>query len=242
MRERATRELSGSSENARSSSRPRIFQCCSAGTSPQPAMSLTEQSPFAFSQARMREIGERYRLKSSPNVSTGSRAKTRLFPARQNRRRQYASAAMAGAARRSSSGRAHRRVEDTRGFGTLGHIGRSGIHKETAIRSICLSVVFHQLLQWHHLFSSWYPITSVENLQFNTFWDGVFHSIAYLFILAVLFRLWRAARVNLDFGSLFRLKTKTNAGSPISRFSQTQAAPSEPSSGLSLRSLNGDGF
>jgi uncharacterized membrane protein len=56
-------------------------------------------------------------------------------------------------------------------------------------------VVFHQLLQWHHLFSSWYPITSVENLQFNTFWDGAFHSIAYLFILAGLFRLWRAARL-----------------------------------------------
>ena len=44
-------------------------------------------------------------------------------------------------------------------------------------------VVFHQLLQWHHLFSSWYPITSFENLRFNILWDGVFHSAAYLFIL-----------------------------------------------------------
>ncbi|WP_338050315.1 DUF2243 domain-containing protein [Rhizobium mesosinicum] len=56
-------------------------------------------------------------------------------------------------------------------------------------------VVFHQLLQWHHLFSSWYPIISVENLQFNTFWDGVFHSAAYLFIIAGIFILWRAARL-----------------------------------------------
>jgi len=48
-------------------------------------------------------------------------------------------------------------------------------------------VVFHQLLQWHHLFSSWYSITSVKSLQFNPFWYGVFHTVAYLFILAGLF-------------------------------------------------------
>ncbi|OWV72772.1 hypothetical protein ATY76_08185 [Rhizobium sp. R339] len=55
-------------------------------------------------------------------------------------------------------------------------------------------IVFHQLLQWHHMFSAWYSIDSVENLEFNTFWDGVFHSATYLFLLAGLFILWRAAR------------------------------------------------
>ncbi|QKK26798.1 DUF2243 domain-containing protein [Rhizobium hidalgonense] len=55
-------------------------------------------------------------------------------------------------------------------------------------------IVFHQLLQWHHMFSSFYPIASIENLEFNTFWDGVFHSATYLFFLAGLFILWRAGR------------------------------------------------
>ncbi|MBX4867250.1 DUF2243 domain-containing protein [Rhizobium bangladeshense] len=55
-------------------------------------------------------------------------------------------------------------------------------------------IVFHQLLQWHHMFSGWYPAPSVENLQSNTFWDGVFHSATYLFFLAGLLILWRHAR------------------------------------------------
>ena len=37
-------------------------------------------------------------------------------------------------------------------------------------------IVFHQLLQWHHLLSSVaaYPVTTVADLRVNTFWDGVF--------------------------------------------------------------------
>lgn len=74
-------------------------------------------------------------------------------------------------------------------------------------------VVFHQLLQWHHLFSSWYPITSFENLQFNILWDGVFHSAAYLFILGGVFRLWRAARL-----VHFRWSTRCLAASMLTGF------------------------
>jgi uncharacterized membrane protein len=55
-------------------------------------------------------------------------------------------------------------------------------------------IVLHQVLQWHHMLSSWYPITSIENLELNTFWDGVFHSATYLFVLAGLFILWRTAQ------------------------------------------------
>ena len=54
-------------------------------------------------------------------------------------------------------------------------------------------IVLHQVLQWHHMLSSWYPITSVENLELNTLWDGVFHSTTYLFVVAGLFILWRHA-------------------------------------------------
>jgi uncharacterized membrane protein len=54
-------------------------------------------------------------------------------------------------------------------------------------------IVLHQLLQWHHMLSSWYPITSIDNLELNTLWDGIFHSATYLFVVAGLFVLWRTA-------------------------------------------------
>ena len=55
-------------------------------------------------------------------------------------------------------------------------------------------IVLHQLLQWHHMLSSWYPPTTIENLRLNTLWDGIFHSATYLFVLAGLFLLWRSSR------------------------------------------------
>jgi uncharacterized membrane protein len=54
-------------------------------------------------------------------------------------------------------------------------------------------ILLHQVLQWHHMLSGWYPIDSVETLELNTFWDGVFHSTTYLFVIAGLFLLWRHA-------------------------------------------------
>jgi uncharacterized membrane protein len=57
-------------------------------------------------------------------------------------------------------------------------------------------IVLHQLLQWHHMVSSWYPITSLENLQFNTLWDGLFHTFTYAFTIAGVFLLWRSFRQN----------------------------------------------
>lgn len=54
-------------------------------------------------------------------------------------------------------------------------------------------IVLHQVLQWHHMLSSWYPIDTMENLKLNTLWDGLFHSATYLFVVAGLFALWRSA-------------------------------------------------
>jgi hypothetical protein len=51
-------------------------------------------------------------------------------------------------------------------------------------------IVLHQLLQWHHMLSSWYPINSLDNLKLNTRWDGAFHSLTYLFVLGGLVVLW----------------------------------------------------
>ncbi|SFL32268.1 DUF2243 domain-containing protein [Methylobacterium pseudosasicola] len=54
-------------------------------------------------------------------------------------------------------------------------------------------IVLHQILQWHHMLSSWYPIESIANLELNTRWDGIFHSATYVFVVLGLFILWRAA-------------------------------------------------
>lgn len=54
-------------------------------------------------------------------------------------------------------------------------------------------IVLHQVLQWHHMLSSWYPVNSVESLELNTRWDGIFHSATYIFVLVGLYILWRAA-------------------------------------------------
>ena len=54
-------------------------------------------------------------------------------------------------------------------------------------------IVLHQVLQWHHMLSSWYPIKDLPSLELNTQWDGIFHSITYVFIVLGLFFLWRSA-------------------------------------------------
>jgi uncharacterized membrane protein len=55
-------------------------------------------------------------------------------------------------------------------------------------------IVFHQLLQWHHMLSGWYPLNSIDNIRLNTTWDGLFHSVAYILVLAGLYLLWQRAR------------------------------------------------
>jgi uncharacterized membrane protein len=55
-------------------------------------------------------------------------------------------------------------------------------------------IVLHQLLQWHHMVSSWHPADSVEALQLNTLWDGIFHASTYVFVALGLGLLWARAR------------------------------------------------
>jgi uncharacterized membrane protein len=55
-------------------------------------------------------------------------------------------------------------------------------------------ILLHQVLQWHHMLTSaGYPADSVQNLEVNTLWDGIFHSTTYVFVLLGLIILWRTA-------------------------------------------------
>jgi uncharacterized membrane protein len=41
-------------------------------------------------------------------------------------------------------------------------------------------IVLHQLLQWHHFVSNRVTTNTLEGMQLNTLWDGIFHSATYL--------------------------------------------------------------
>ena len=48
-------------------------------------------------------------------------------------------------------------------------------------------IVLHQILQWHHLVSGPTPPDTLENLQHNTFWDGIFHAATWVVTVAGVF-------------------------------------------------------
>lgn len=55
-------------------------------------------------------------------------------------------------------------------------------------------IVFHQLLQWHHMFSSVRTDMTVAGLELNTLGDGLFHLLDWLLTLTGIFLLWRAGK------------------------------------------------
>ncbi len=71
----------------------------------------------------------------------------------------------------------------------------SGIFLGLGLGGFFDGIVLHQLLQWHHLVTSaGYPPDTVENLKVNTFWDGLFHTLKYVFVVTGLAILWRNVR------------------------------------------------
>lgn len=56
-------------------------------------------------------------------------------------------------------------------------------------------IVFHQILQWHHMVTSaGYPAVTLANLQLNTLLDGLFHATTYVFVALGLAVLWQHAK------------------------------------------------
>lgn len=64
-------------------------------------------------------------------------------------------------------------------------------------------IVLHQILQWHHMATSaGYPADSLQNLELNTFLDGLFHAVTYMFVVFGLVLFWRTAhRFHLQWSS-----------------------------------------
>lgn len=53
-------------------------------------------------------------------------------------------------------------------------------------------IVFHQILQWHQMLSAEHPPNTLENMQLNTLWDGLFHASTWILTAVGLVLLWRA--------------------------------------------------
>jgi len=54
-------------------------------------------------------------------------------------------------------------------------------------------IALHQILQWHNMLSNWLPPTTMEAMQRNMVWDGLFHAFVWLVTLLGVFLLWSAA-------------------------------------------------
>ena len=54
-------------------------------------------------------------------------------------------------------------------------------------------IALHQILQWHNMLSNWLPPTTMDAMQRNMVWDGLFHALVWLVTLLGVFLLWSAA-------------------------------------------------
>lgn len=55
-------------------------------------------------------------------------------------------------------------------------------------------IVIHQLLQWHHMFTSVETSKTVAGLELNTLGDGLFHLLDWILTLAGIALLWRVSQ------------------------------------------------
>lgn len=55
-------------------------------------------------------------------------------------------------------------------------------------------ILFLQILQVHNMLSAIHPKTTLVNAEINMFWDGIFHSFAWITTVVGLCMLWSAVR------------------------------------------------
>lgn len=71
----------------------------------------------------------------------------------------------------------------------------AGIAMGVGLGSFFDGIVFHQLLQWHHMLTGGglfhHPMDTVPGLEMNTTWDGIFHSATWIATVVGLGLIWR---------------------------------------------------
>jgi uncharacterized membrane protein len=51
-------------------------------------------------------------------------------------------------------------------------------------------ILAHQVFQWHGMLTERHPNTSLENMELNVLFDGLFHVVTLAFVLVGLYLLW----------------------------------------------------
>ncbi|MDZ8137373.1 MAG: DUF2243 domain-containing protein [Nostoc sp. DedQUE04] len=70
----------------------------------------------------------------------------------------------------------------------------AGIFLGVGLGGFIDGILLHQILQWHHMLSNIRPLTNRANIDLNMVWDGLFHTLDWVFTVAGLVLLWRAGR------------------------------------------------
>jgi len=78
--------------------------------------------------------------------------------------------------------------------GRRGPLVTAGVVLGLGLMGFLDGILFHQVLQWHHMLSTVDDPAIANDMALNTFWDGLFHMATYALTVAGLFLLWRAWR------------------------------------------------
>jgi uncharacterized membrane protein len=73
-------------------------------------------------------------------------------------------------------------------------------------------IIFHQILQWHHMFSSVKTDATVAGLELNTIGDGLFHLFDWMMLSVGIVLLWQLAKQQVQ------LSTQTLLGAGLLGF------------------------
>ena len=76
----------------------------------------------------------------------------------------------------------------------VGRLWAAGLVLGLGLGGFLDGIILHQLLEWHHMLSSWYPLVSRRNEHINMIGDGLFHLTCWLIVVAGIVFLLRATR------------------------------------------------
>ena len=71
---------------------------------------------------------------------------------------------------------------------------RAGVVLGVGVGGFFDGIVFHQILQWHHMLSAHPDPAVAGDLRLNVLADGLFHAVTYAATIAGVALLWRARR------------------------------------------------
>lgn len=81
-----------------------------------------------------------------------------------------------------------------RGSVVQGRLGAGGILMGVGLGGFVDGILLHQILQWHNMLSSVLPPATLEAMETNMLWDGLFHAFVWVVTLAGILVVWNAAR------------------------------------------------